>query len=983
VRSDLSFNGQSRSGSHQSKRQPETKYQSEPKIQKGFWIFTSFLLLNFSSLVTEAASAQTPRLGVVKSPENAMQWEGITTRLQAAGVAYCVVDLSQVDEVKDLTGTRVIFLPNIETLTPAQVTALQRWSRKGGRVIASGPVGSLSSPEVKSSLRSLLGAYWGFALTNPSTLEPLQTQKPTAWIQQNGLTGTVRGGVMIPASSTSRTAAIWTSDPKERSAAVITTQQSVSFGWRWGVDAVAPIELDTAWLRAALNRYQLASSDTPSLDASQSACLPATTQTASASSLAGTANETPLSLPWVQRKDTAPVSLPWVQTPASEPSELGNPSAMSRPNRENSRSQRPLQSPPPSQRSLAQVEDAPVAPAGLDVKPGSQPLKGLQVNAMREELENLIGRYESALLAEAAANSNNALQPAAPSSTLLPARQENKVADKPAVPSTVTPTAKIATNAIAAEAKSGLRNFLQLVAKQDYSAARSQWFQTRRILWDNYPTNHKSTHPEIRAIWLDRGSIVNARSETDLAKIFDQLAQAGINTVFFETLNAGYPIYPSRIAPTQNPLVQGWDPLKAAVQLAHERGMELHAWVWVFAAGNQRHNSLLNLPANYPGPVLAAHPDWAMYDNQGSLFDPRSGKVFLDPANEEVRRYLMDLFDEIASNYEVDGIQFDYIRYPFQDPAANQTYGYGKAARQQFRALAGVDPLRISPRSREQWQKWTQFRTQQIDSFVATAAQRLRAKRPELIVSAAVFPFPQSERLEKLQQNWEDWAQRGDVDLLVPMTYALDTNRLQQIAQVLFSGSRLSSTLMVPGIRLLNLSDVVAIDQIQLLRDSPVSGYSLFAFENLNPNLQTIFSRTQGTLTPKVSASLPYRQPFEAAAVRYTALQREWQLLSTNNQMWIREPALTEWRQQAENLSKELNQLAAEPSNNHLFSAKASLRSFRTQFSKWMQLHAVEQPYQVQVWENRLATVERLLLYGERTVLNRKNRSVAEVNREQ
>ncbi|MEQ8959952.1 MAG: hypothetical protein RLP02_18835, partial [Coleofasciculus sp. C2-GNP5-27] len=66
--------------------------------------------------------------------------------------------------------------------------------------------------------------------------------------------------------------------------------------------------------------------------------------------------------------------------------------------------------------------------------------------------------------------------------------------------------------------------------------------------------------PEIRAIWLDRGTIVKAKSKQDLVNLFDQLAKAGFNTVFFETVNASYPIYPSQVAPEQNPLVRGWDP---------------------------------------------------------------------------------------------------------------------------------------------------------------------------------------------------------------------------------------------------------------------------------------------------------------------------------------------------------------------------------------------------------------------------------------
>jgi len=73
----------------------------------------------------------------------------------------------------------------------------------------------------------------------------------------------------------------------------------------------------------------------------------------------------------------------------------------------------------------------------------------------------------------------------------------------------------------------------------------------------------------------------------------------------------------------------------------------------------------------------------------------------------------------------VDGLQLDYIRYPFQDPAANKTYGYGKAAREEFQQLTGVDPLTISPTDQDLWQKWIDFRTAQVDSFVAELSQRL------------------------------------------------------------------------------------------------------------------------------------------------------------------------------------------------------------------------------------------------------------------
>ncbi|WP_347277781.1 family 10 glycosylhydrolase [Coleofasciculus sp. FACHB-SPT9] len=902
--------------------------QGKEKSQAWNWVF---LVLNFSCLFFNSfpAGAAPGVLGVVKTQDNANQWEGITTRLGLSGVAYCVVDLQQVQQAADLAGTQVLFLPNVETLSAVQVQAIQEWMGKGGRAIATGPLGTLSQANVRSQLRSLFGAYWGFGLQSPSTLAPAPA-KNQSWVQQNGLAGTAQGGVIIPAGLTSQTAAVWKS--VENPPAVVTTDRSVFLGWRWGVDTASSPNLDSAWLRASLNRYGgVRTAKNAPTNAPQQCSSPAGT----------TAAATP----------RPPNGQPNSTNSVSPGTAAGGTPATSR-----TQSGTPILFPPAPATQAADVNaDGLVAPPGLEVKPSSQLITGGQATAMRQELEALIGRFESAMLTANAtnkvgtANGNNSS-----TQTKLIAQTSSRSNQESALKT----------------ARTGLQKFLQLVDQKDYSAARQQWLQARRTLWDNYPTDRPQGQSEIRAMWLDRGTIVSAGSEQKLAKIFDRLAASGFNTVFFETVNAGYPIYPSRVAQIQNPLVRGWDPLASAVKLAHERGMELHAWVWIFAVGNQRHNTLVKLPKEYPGPVLDLHPTWAGYDNRGRLFHLGSGKTFLDPANPEVRRYLIQMLGEIATNYQVDGIQFDYIRYPFQDPRAGYAFGYGTAARQQFQQLHGVDPAKISPKDRNLWQKWTQFRTNAINSFVADASRSLRALKPNLIVSAAVFPFPETERLQKLQQHWEVWAQRGDVDLLVPMTYALDTNKLQSLAQPLLTQALLGSTLVLPSIRLLNLPDVVAIDQIQALRNFPASGYALFAAENLNENLQGIFRRTQGREIKSSTEPLPYRQPFLAAATRYAALQKEWDFLLETNQFGIKAPALSEWRKQSEALSNTLNQLAANPSANNLAKAKISLQAFKFQFNQWMKREGIEQPYQVQVWDNRLATLERLLRYGERGIKN-------------
>ncbi|MGJ5629380.1 family 10 glycosylhydrolase [Nostoc sp. CALU 1950] len=897
-----------------------------------FILSCEIVILNFLSILPVTAAIEEPVLSVVYGQENANQWTGISDRLEAIGVKYCVIPLNDVKSMADWGDRRVLFLPNVETLTPTQAIALEEWMSKGGRLIASGPVGSLSSPGVRQLLRSLLGGYWGFSLSETEQIKPTKTKIPE-WANQTELFGKVRGGVVIPNDMGTQSPAVWNS--KDNPAAVVTTERSTFLGWRWGTDTASAAELDNAWLKAAVNHYLTAPAPSNRMKKIAGGSQNCSTTVATAPREQGGRGA------GGQRSNLSPSSPPPKTATAPIPRTI------------------PMVKTPTSQEAIDQLEEA----VRLDVAPNSnEPIDNNQAIALQQELENLIGRVESAHLAVLADAANVG-------ETISEEKQSSSVKEQ-ALQLASTQLRSLGTSKEQALAQARLiaKNLPQLIAQKNYALARQQWLVAKTSLWQQFPVDRKLAQPEIRAVWLDRGTIVRAGSKAGLAQIFDRLAQAGINTVFFETVNAGYTIYPSKVAKEQNPLIRGWDPLEEGVKLAHERDMELHAWVWTFAAGNQRHNEILNINPNYPGPVLAAHPDWANYDNLGNMIPVGQSKPFFDPANPEVRQYLLKLYEEIVTKYKVDGLQLDYIRYPFQDPSAGRIYGYGKAARAQFQQLTGVDPVNISPSQADLWQKWTKFRTEQVDSFVAQASQQLRQKQPNLILSVAVFPLQEAERIQKIQQNWETWARRGDVDLIVPMTYALDTSRFQRLAQPWIASKQLGATLLVPGIRLLSLPTIGAFDQLQLVRDLPVSGYALFAAENFNNDLQKVFSSTQGRVQSTKSEPIPHRQPFQTASIRYTALQREWKFIFQNDQVQRPAQKISDFNNQAEVLRSALNQLAASPSPSKLLVARASLTRFQSQFRVLMSQELKSNSYQVKAWENRLVTIERLLRYGERRV---------------
>jgi len=934
-------------------------------------------------------------VGIVQSDDNREVWPAIGDRLQQSGVTHHVIDWSRVQQASDLRGLSVLFLPNVTTISANQLRAIQTFLAEGGYLIVSGPVGTASSVEVRQELRSLLGAYWAFALPQPASLRSISPHLISPELASDGQL--VQGGVIVPTGLESQTLATWHESAPHRpnqtarsagtqgTPAVVATDRTLFLGWQWGSDAVSPLAFDSVWLQIFVARH--ATTSTAATVPPASALLaeqipnlaPATPDEIQIITQPPPTPPPRLPRPEVTPPENSPQPAPAPTPPQTSPVTAAPAGPSPSPPAE---AAPPAATPPAPPPAIATAPSSPsfdpteqVAPPGIPVQRGTLPISALEAIAMRQELNHLMGRYESALLSGNSADSSTSLlvdRPADDESTLvagdLGASRWEK-GDRPTVASESVQTAS-RSHDVLERVRGLLDEFPDLVAARSYAEARETWLEARRLLWENFPTDQALAQPEIRAIWLDRGTIVQAGSRQGLAQIFDRLREAGINTVFIETINAGYPIYPSQVAPQQNPLTRHWDPLEVAVDLAHQRDMEIHAWMWTFAAGNQRHNTVVNLPWNYPGPILEAHPGWANLDHRGQSIPAGQTKPFLDPANPQVRSYLLRLAEEIVTRYDVDGLQLDYIRYPFQDPSAGRTYGYGTASRQQFARLTGVDPVDISPGDRQLWQQWTDFRVEQINSFVAEVARVVRQRRPDAVLSAAVFPMSEHERLQKLQQHWEVWAQRGDVDLIVTMSYAMDTNRLQRLTTPWLTDADLGSAMVLPGIRLLDLPDAATLDQIQATRDMPAAGYALFAAENLNlnDNLQAIFSRTQGTDQNQVDL-VPFRQPFATAAARFTALKREWTFALSTEQLWMREAQLNQWRTQAEELQTALDALAEDPSTGNLQRAERSLDDFRSRFKEWMSLHALDDSYRVQTWENRLTFLATLLDYGETRAL--------------
>ena len=352
---------------------------------------------------------------------------------------------------------------------------------------------------------------------------------------------------------------------------------------------------------------------------------------------------------------------------------------------------------------------------------------------------------------------------------------------------------------------------------------------------------------EIRAIWLDRGTIVGFSGPDDLKDYIKTLAQAGFNIIFFETINAGFPIYPSKLLP-QNPLIKDWDPLAVAVKAAHDNGIELHAWVWTFSAGNEKHNIVVGLPKDFPGPILTKNPTWALKTNTNEFMIGDQPEFWVSPANKEATDFLLTVFSEIVSNYDVDGLQLDYIRFPFQ--RKNIQYGFDEVSKNQFRAKTGLEPS-IHGHANRAWKEW---KIGKVSSFVERTNSELKKIKPNLKLSVGVFGIQRHKRLNNIQQDWEYWAQKKWVDLVCPFYYSYSPSVFQQkfLEQKDLAKNR---AIIIPGFNLRTLTPSELSQRLIATRNSGALGITFFSSSHLNRDRLEILIK--GPFRKRAS-SLPY-----------------------------------------------------------------------------------------------------------------------------
>ncbi|HUN65873.1 MAG TPA: family 10 glycosylhydrolase [Bacteroidota bacterium] len=185
---------------------------------------------------------------------------------------------------------------------------------------------------------------------------------------------------------------------------------------------------------------------------------------------------------------------------------------------------------------------------------------------------------------------------------------------------------------------------------------------------------------EVRAVWIATvlgldwpKSADREEQERSLREMIRKLAAAHFNTIFFQVRGRADAMYRSDYEPWSPQLTgtlgkdPGWDPLAVVLEEAHARCMEVHAWFNTVMVKNGGGPPAESSPRH----LILAHPDWIHEVN---------GEWWLDPGIPDARRYLINVAMDLVRKYDIDGFQFDFLRYPVQEFPDQTTYRhYGRS----------------------------------------------------------------------------------------------------------------------------------------------------------------------------------------------------------------------------------------------------------------------------------------------------------------
>ena len=337
--------------------------------------------------------------------------------------------------------------------------------------------------------------------------------------------------------------------------------------------------------------------------------------------------------------------------------------------------------------------------------------------------------------------------------------------------------------------------------------------EERRLAIRSWLADRPSKTGEHRAFWCHSARGLGGDHNWDSSICF--LKESGFNAILPNLCWGGVAFYDSQVLPVSPDVVTRGDALKECLAACRKYGVKCHVWKVCWNMGSYTSQAFAD---------RMAATNRVQVGHDGAV----KGR-WLCPSNPDNQQLEIDAMCELARK-GVDGIHFDYIRYP------DATHCFCEGCRTRFEAFAGVSLTNWPTQVRADAglkQKWAEFRASNITKVVKSVAERVRAESPGVQISAAVFRNPATDA-DTVGQDWSRWCREGWLDFVCPMDYVDSAAMFKSQARM--QSAAVGKAKLYPGIGLScwtnDGEDAVRLaKQIQAVRDLGLGGFTVFNFD--------------------------------------------------------------------------------------------------------------------------------------------------------
>ena len=307
--------------------------------------------------------------------------------------------------------------------------------------------------------------------------------------------------------------------------------------------------------------------------------------------------------------------------------------------------------------------------------------------------------------------------------------------------------------------------------------------------------------------WPSKPGLSTAQQKAELLALLDRAAALKLNAVIFQVRPACDALYPSDLEPWSEyltgvmgrPPLPYYDPLAFAIQEAHRRGLELHAWFNPFRA-----HYMPAISAIAPGHISRTQPQ---------LVRAYGKYLWLDPGDPAVRAWTLKVVMDVVRRYDIDGVHFDDYFYPYHEktPAGAAIDFPDEGTWRHYGAGAKM--------TRDDW------RRHNVDLFMEQVYFNLKTAKPW--VKFGVSPFgiwrpknpPSVTGLDAYNELYADsrkWLRAGWCDYLTPQLYWSTTSPGQSFGTLLgwWNGENVHGRHVWPGLNSLKTDEGWPVSEI-------------------------------------------------------------------------------------------------------------------------------------------------------------------------